>query len=121
MEGVIKMFSKLVKYMVLILLLQGCFCNQVNALEVVEEDNLIKTIITDKNGKASIILQYGKYTIKQMTTTEGFEKIEPIELDIKDTKKEEFTLKDYKIPVPDTYKKLNIFELLWQKLKSLFS
>lgn len=35
------MFSKLVKYMVLILLLQGCFCNQVNALEVVEEDNLI--------------------------------------------------------------------------------
>ena len=55
-----------------------------------------------------------------MTTTEGFEKIEPIELDIKDTKKEEFTLKDYKIPVPDTYKKLNIFELIWQKLKLLF-
>ena len=76
--------------------------------------------ITDKDGKASITLQYGKYTIKQMTTTEGFEKIEPIELDIKDTKKEEFTLKDYKIPVPDTYKKLNIFELIWQKLKLLF-
>lgn len=86
-----------------------------------EEDNLIKTIITNKDGKASITLQYGKYIIKQMTTTEGFEKTEPIELDIKDTKKEEFTLKDYKIPVPDTYKELNIFELLWQKLKSLFS
>lgn len=85
-----------------------------------EENNLVKTIITDKDGKASITLQYGKYTIKQMTTTEGFEKIEPIELDIKDTKKEEFTLKDYKIPVPDTYKKLNIFELIWQNLKSLF-
>ena len=55
-----------------------------------------------------------------MTTTEGFEKIQPIELDIKDTKKEEFTLKDYKIPVPDTYNNLNIFELIWQKLKSLF-
>lgn len=85
-----------------------------------EDNNLIKTIITDKDGKASITLHYGKYIIKQMTTTEGFEKIQPIELDIKDTKKEEFTLKDYKIPVPDTYNNLNIFELIWQKLKSLF-
>ena len=31
-----------------------------------EEDNLVKTIITDKDGKASITLQYGKYIIKQM-------------------------------------------------------
>ena len=85
-----------------------------------EENNLIKTIITNKDGKASITLPYGKYIIKQMTTTEGFEKIEPITIEIKDTKKEEFTLKDYKIPVPDTYKKLNIFEQLWLKLKSLF-
>ena len=84
-----------------------------------EDENLIKTIITDENGKASVILNYGKYTIKQMTTTEGFEKVEPIEIEVRNTLKEELTLKDYKIPVPDTYKKLNIFELIWQSIKSL--
>ncbi len=84
------------------------------------EDNLIETIITNKEGKASIILQYGKYTIKQMTTTEGFQKVDPIEIDVKDTKKEEFTLKNYKIPVPDTYKELNILEFIWQRLKYFF-
>ena len=60
------------------------------------------------------------FVSEEVLEVEGFEKIEPITIEVKDTKKEEFTLKDYKIPVPDTYKKLNIFEQLWLKLKSLF-
>ena len=46
-------------------------------------NEFIKTIETDEKGTISIKLPYGKYIIKQLTTTEGYQKIEPIEFEIK--------------------------------------
>ena len=84
-------------------------------------NELIKTIITNELGIAEITLPYGKYKLSQLTTTEGYQKIEPIEFEIKVNdeiiKKE---LKNYKIAVPNTSTRsflsiiLNILkELLW--------
>ncbi len=70
---------------------------------IFDEDNkLVKTIKTNNNGIAEIILPYGKYTIKQLTTTEGYDFVEPITIEVKDTKDQTISLKDYKIEVPNT-------------------
>ena len=66
------------------------------------KNELVKTIVTNEQGIAEMILPYGKYTLKQLTTTEGYQKIEPIEFEI--TKEETIIkqLKNYKIEVPNT-------------------
>ena len=63
---------------------------------------LIKTIITDENGETEIELPNGKYKIYQLTTTEGYKKIEPQEFEIKDTSIIYKYFKNYKIEVPNT-------------------
>ncbi len=51
--------------------------------EVYDKDNnLIKSLITDKDGYMSIVLPYGTYTLKQTTTPEGYEKIKDYQITI---------------------------------------
>ena len=62
--------------------------------EVYDKDNnLISSLTTDKDGYMSIVLPYGTYTLKQITTPEGYEKI-----------------KDYRITV-DEYDERPIYKL----------
>lgn len=64
--------------------------------------DLVQTITTNAYGTAEIILPYGKYTLTQLTTTEGYQKIEPIEFEIKNEETIEYNLKNYRIDVPNT-------------------
>ena len=67
-----------------------------------QKNELIKTIITNENGIAEIKLPYGNYKIVQQTTTEGYNKISPLHIEVKEETPIEYTLKDYKIAVPNT-------------------
>ena len=75
-------------------------------------NKFIKSITTDKKGNAEIILPYGKYTIKQQTTTEGYEFSDPINIDIKDNKEEKINLSDLLIEVPNTGKDNLLLKLI---------
>lgn len=75
-------------------------------------EKLVETIKTNKEGYAEIVLPYGKYTIKQLTTTEGYKKVNPIIIEVNNNDEILLELKDYKIEVPNTRKNLNIIELL---------
>ena len=68
-----------------------------------ENNKLIKTIKTDQSGNAEIILPYGKYIIKQFSTTDGYDFVDPIEIEINDSKEQTINLKDFKIEVPNTH------------------
>ena len=68
------------------------------------KNEFIKTITTNKQGNTEITLPYGKYTIKQLTTTEGYEFSDPIIIDVTDDKEETINLSDLKIEVPNTSK-----------------
>lgn len=79
-----------------------------------KDKELVKTITTDENGLASIELPYGHYTIKQKTTTEGYSKVEPFEVFIKEKQDYKYKIYDYKneepkkeeiiiVDVPNTY------------------
>lgn len=71
--------------------------------EIYDKNNtLIATIKTNKDGKATIILPFGKYKIKQVNSSEGYKKVEDFEINVEDTKKETIKLYDYKIKVPNT-------------------
>ena len=73
----------------------------------------IKEITTNEEGTATITLPYGKYTIIQDNTTPGYQKVEPIYIDVTNTEKEIIELKDLKIPVPNTHtEQKNYLELL---------
>ncbi len=66
---------------------------------------LVDSMITDQNGYAYIELPYGHYTIKQETSTEGYEKVDDFTVDITDEGDDdviEFDLLDYVIEVPNT-------------------
>lgn len=45
-------------------------------------NNLIKEVITDANGKIKVTLPFGKYILKQLTTTPGYEYAEDYEFNI---------------------------------------
>ena len=45
-------------------------------------NKLVKEVITDENGKIKITLPFGKYTLKQLTTTPGFEYADDYEFNI---------------------------------------
>ena len=71
--------------------------------EILNNNNEIKNKIkTNDEGVASIILPYGKYKIRQLNTTEGYQKIDDIIIDIKDEEKKTINLYDNKIKVPNT-------------------
>lgn len=82
--------------------------------EIYDKDNkLTKTISTDENGEVTVILPYGTYTIKQKNSTNGYSSVEPFQIIVDKDDEEEIILKDYKIPVPNTYhNKINILILL---------
>ena len=84
------------------------------SFNIFNNNELIQTIITNNEGIAEIELPFGIYKIYQLTTTEGYEKIEPIEIEIKNKNNINLNLKDYKINVPDT--KTNIFKNILKKI-----
>ncbi len=84
------------------------------SFNIFHNNELIKTIITNDEGIAEIELPFGIYKIYQLTTTEGYEKIEPIEIEIKNKDTINLNLKDYKINVPDT--NTNIFKNILKKI-----
>lgn len=45
-------------------------------------NQLVKSATTDKNGKINVNLPYGKYTVKQLTTTFNYEKLDDFEIDV---------------------------------------
>ena len=74
----------------------------------------IKEITTNEEGLATIILPYGKYTIIQENTTSGYQKVDPISINVTNTEEEIIVLKDLKIPVPNTHTEQNNYlELLF--------
>lgn len=85
------------------------------SFEIYNKDKeLVNTITTDENGLASIELPYGHYTIKQKTTTDGYSKVEPFEVFIKEKQDYKYKIYDYKneepkkeeviiVDVPNTY------------------
>ena len=66
-------------------------------------NEIVDTITTDNDGNASILLPYGKYTIEQVNTKDGYEKNDIIELTIDSTEDKKIYLKDLKIKVPNTH------------------
>ena len=73
-------------------------------------NKLINTIKTNELGKAEIILPYGTYTIKQLSTTEGYAFNSPIKIKVLDEKEQVLNLKDYQIEVPNTSIKISLLE-----------
>lgn len=65
-------------------------------------DKIYKSITTNEEGIAQIYLPYGKYKVEQLTTKEGYTKIDPFEVEIKDTNPQEFNLTNYRIKIPNT-------------------
>ena len=57
-------------------------------------DNLIDTLETDNDGCASTILEYGKYKIVQLNTTEGYKKVEDFYVDVKNSEDIIYNLED---------------------------
>ena len=68
-----------------------------------ENEELIDTIITNELGLAEIVLPYGKYKIVQKNTTEGYQKIDPMVIQVKDEIDETIECKDLRVPVPNTH------------------
>lgn len=89
-----------------------------------DEDNLISESITDKDGKIYITLPYGKYILKQITTKQGYNKVEDTLLNVEENKKvNEINLVNKKIKVdipveedikelPNTYKSLSFIPFI---------
>ena len=69
-------------------------------------NNLIGTYKTDERGVIQLKLPYGKYRLHQITSKEGYDKVEDYFLEVADTNDLEVKLYDYEkiIEVPDTYK-----------------
>lgn len=76
------------------------------------KNELVKTIVTNEEGKAEVILPYGKYKIVQANTTPGYNKNKPIDINIENKEEETIELVDYKIEVPNTSSKRSIILLL---------
>ncbi|MBR2827728.1 MAG: Cys-Gln thioester bond-forming surface protein [Bacilli bacterium] len=74
------------------------------------KNELINTITTNDSGIAKITLPYGMYTFTQVNSKDGYKKIDPFTVDIRNTEEEIIELKDYKIPVPDTHYEKTIWE-----------
>lgn len=69
--------------------------------EIYNKDNvLIDKIITNEKGEAEFELSYGKYTVKQINTTNGYKKVDDFIIEVNESKEEikEYFLYDLKIP-----------------------
>ena len=76
-------------------------------------NKLVDTVTTNDEGNTTIELPYGKYTIEQINTKDGYEKNNNIDFIIDSNEDKELFLKDLKIKVPNTYiKKINIFQVI---------
>ena len=82
------------------------------SFNIYRNNKLIETIITNEKGMAEITLPYGKYKIIQLTSTEGYSKIEPIYFEINTNTPIYYDLKDYRIEVPDTKTKSLITKII---------
>lgn len=71
-----------------------------------EDNNLIGTYKTDENGIINLNLVYGRYTLHQVSTKEGYDKVDDYIIEVKDDKDEIIKLYDYEtiVDVPNTYK-----------------
>lgn len=67
-----------------------------------KKNELVKTLITNKDGFEEVILPYGVYKVEQVTTTNGYDIVEPFTIEIVDTTDKVYDLVNYKIKVPDT-------------------
>ena len=86
-----------------------------------KEGNLYTSITTDNNGFAKVILPYGEYTFKQMTTTDGYKSNDPFLVSVTDSDKKEIKLYDYKIKVPNTKKdSFNLITFIIMIIGSLY-
>ena len=71
--------------------------------DIYSNNQYIDSITTDKNGDGSIKLPYGKYTVKQITTTEGYSSIDDFDILIdENSNNPTYNLMDYLIEVPNT-------------------
>lgn len=66
------------------------------------KNELVKTLITNKEGFEEVILPYGTYKVEQLTTTNGYDTVEPFTIEITNTTDKVYNLVNYKIKVPDT-------------------
>ena len=86
-----------------------------------KNDKIIDTVTTNEKGMIEITLPYGTYTLIQVNTTEGYEKIEPFTIEVKDQEDLFFSLRDLRIAVPDTHKDANWLEILLQIIWQILS
>ena len=70
-----------------------------------KDKNLITKITTNQDGIAEITLPYGNYTIIQLTTTEGYDTIEPFNIIVENETELTYNLVNRKIQVPNTSSK----------------
>ena len=83
------------------------------------KDEFIKTITTNTSGEVELTLPYGKYKLIQLTTTEGYQKVEPIEFEINEDNLElSYNLQNYKIDVPNTFS-TTLFEKIINFIKDI--
>lgn len=93
--------------------------------DIFEKEKYIDTITTDLNGNASIILPYGNYIFKQVTTKDGYNYVDDFNVIIDQNSINElsYNLVDYKIEVPDTHsdkKSTNIIFIVFILLIGLY-
>lgn len=118
-EKIIKedfIISKVYEYDNLLLPEQGTI------FEIYDEEGILySTHTTDKEGKIYLTLPYGEYTLRQLTTKDGYDKVQDVILQVKENKKvNEINLVNKKInepkkdenneeikELPNTFKKLN--------------
>ena len=70
--------------------------------DIYMDDKYIDTIVTNKDGMASITLPYGVYTFKQVNSLDGYLPVEDFIVSVDTIEKERIELLDYKIKVGDT-------------------
>lgn len=76
------------------------------------KNELVKSITTDELGNAEIELPYGTYTLIQISSANGYEKINPLTFTVSSNKTLTYNLKDYKIAVPDTNTSYSLLDIL---------
>lgn len=85
------------------------------AFDIYSSDQYINTIVTNDKGMAQIELPYGEYEFRQITSKDGFKKVDNFVVKVEDDKPEDIELLDYKISVPDTrdnISKASAFQLI---------
>ncbi len=65
--------------------------------ELYDNDELINSVRTNKDGNINLSLPYGKYTLRQVTTKDGYTKNDDIKIVVSDSKPIIYDLYDYEI------------------------